>query len=218
MEVALSTSKRKFHKLLENISARKSQTNLSSLRDPANASTISVSTRIEPSSKRSRLSGSSFEDMSRPTSSTGVVRESTLATPSKQSFKSRPNSIRVVGTPKKDGDSQPRKTPHYNPWSQEHFLQRLETFADVKRWTVKPDTLDEVHWAKRGWICDAINTVACKGGCEKRVVVRIRPMRKDAEGNEIPHSEDYGVEVGMLSLCLCIIRRHSLITSSCGCR
>ena len=71
----------------------------------------------------------------------------------------------------------------------------MKTFADVKRWTTKPDAINEIEWAKRGWTCDTWNTVACKGGCEKRVAVKLRPKRKDASGKAIDMSEDLTADV-----------------------
>lgn len=91
--------------------------------------------------------------------------------------------------------STPRKAPNFQPFSQEQFLERLKTFADVKKWTIKPDAVGEVEWAKRGWVCDTWNTVACKGGCEQRVVVRLRPKRKDRDGKDIDMSEDLAVDI-----------------------
>lgn len=91
-------------------------------------------------------------------------------------------------------DKEARK-PNFLPYSQDAFLARLQTFADVKKWSSKPDAVSEVEWAKRGWSCEAWNTVACRGGCEKRVVVKLRPRRKGEDGVEIERSEDMGVEV-----------------------
>jgi hypothetical protein len=91
--------------------------------------------------------------------------------------------------------STPRKEPNFQPFSQEQFLRRLKTFADVKRWTNKPDAIDEVQWAKRGWVCDTWNTVACKGGCEQRVAIKLYPRRKDAEGNDMDLTENVDEDV-----------------------
>ena len=63
--------------------------------------------------------------------------------------------------------------PNFAPWSQETFLARLKTFSKVSDWYPKPEVIGEVHWAKRGWSCVDVNTVACKGGCERRVVVKL---------------------------------------------
>ena len=41
-----------------------------------------------------------------------------------------------------------------------------------------------------------VNTVACKGGCERRVVVGLREMAVDEEGLEVEGSEDFSGEIG----------------------
>lgn len=43
-------------------------------------------------------------------------------------------------------------------------------------WHPKPDSVNEVEWAKRGWSCVETNTVACKGGCGQRLVVNVDPI------------------------------------------
>ena len=78
--------------------------------------------------------------------------------------------------------------PNFAPWSHEQFLSRLATFASVSAWHLKPDGVGEVEWAKRGWVCatgGAANTVACKGGCEKRVQVVIEIADDEAESDEV---------------------------------
>jgi hypothetical protein len=107
----------------------------------------------------------------------------------------RAGTVRVVGKAVTPTASTPRKTPNFQPYSQEQFLSRMKTFADVKKWTTKPDAVNEIEWAKRGWSCDTWNTVACKGGCEKRVAVKLNPKRKDANGKPIEMSEDLAVDV-----------------------
>jgi hypothetical protein len=37
--------------------------------------------------------------------------------------------------------------------------------------------------------------VACKGGCEKRLAVKLRPKRKDADGKDIDMTEDLAEDV-----------------------
>lgn len=102
----------------------------------------------------------------------------------------RSGTMRLVGVQSQQTASTPRKAPNFQPYSQDMFLARLKTFADVKKWTTKPDAIGEVAWAKRGWSCDTWNTVACKGGCEKRVAVKLRPKRKAVDGRDIEMSED----------------------------
>jgi len=107
----------------------------------------------------------------------------------------RQGTVRVVGKASISKPSTPRQPANFQPYSQEQFLSRVKTFADVKKWTTKPDAINELEWARRGWSCDTWNTVACKGGCEKRVAVKLRPKRKDASGKAIEMSEDLSAEV-----------------------
>jgi hypothetical protein len=41
----------------------------------------------------------------------------------------------------------------------------------VSKWHPKPEAVNEVVWAKRGWSCVDVNTVACRGGCDRRIFV-----------------------------------------------
>lgn len=64
----------------------------------------------------------------------------------------------------------------------------------MSTWHPKPDPISEVEWAKRGWVCVDVNTVACRGGCEKRVVVSLETSKRqhtDAdEGDDVEDDED----------------------------
>ncbi|CAO2655656.1 Nn.00g044590.m01.CDS01 [Neocucurbitaria sp. VM-36] len=194
---ALATTKRKFHKLLDNLTASTSTTSLASTLQESNVSTTSLSQpgTPEPPNKRPRSSNLSMERERNISAGQERIRtlKEQLLTPRRE------GTIKVVG--KKQAPTTatttttPRKTPNFQPYSQEHFLGRLKTFADVKKWTTKPDSISEVEWAKRGWTCDTWNTVACKGGCEKRVAVKLRPRRKDPNGKDIEMSEDLAVDV-----------------------
>ncbi|KAF2860544.1 zf-C3HC-domain-containing protein [Piedraia hortae CBS 480.64] len=76
------------------------------------------------------------------------------------------------------------KTPQFAPWSQPSFLERLKTFSSVSMWHPKPEVIGEVEWAKRGWVCVDVNTVACKGGCEQRVVVKFSSPYEETESED----------------------------------
>jgi hypothetical protein len=194
---ALATTKRKFHKLVDNLTASTSTTSLASTLHHSNASDASLSQRPgdspEPLTKRPRSSEASMERQRQVSAGQERIRalKEQLLTPG------RKGTMRVVGTESTPSaaDSTPRKAPNFQPYSQEQFLDRLKSFADVKKWSTKPNAISEVEWAKRGWSCDTWNTVACKGGCEKRVAVKLRPKRKDANGREIETSEDLTLEV-----------------------
>ncbi|KAK4901702.1 hypothetical protein LTR27_001474 [Elasticomyces elasticus] len=89
----------------------------------------------------------------------------------------------VTKVPESNGETS-RKPPNYSPWSHEAFLARLKTYSSVSLWHPKPEAISEVEWARRGWVCVDVNTVACKGGCEKRVVVSLLFDKTDDNADE----------------------------------
>ncbi|KAI7155085.1 hypothetical protein KC349_g7215 [Hortaea werneckii] len=113
-----------------------------------NSSSTSIAT--EPAAKRPRRTLSTASAASRHTTATA----NNPATPGK------PNQS-------------PKPPPSFSPWSQDTFLARLRTFSRVSLWHPKPQSISEVKWAKRGWSCVDVNTVACKGCCGKRLVVSL---------------------------------------------
>ena len=209
---ALATTKRKFHKLLDNLTASTSNASLASTlyESSNNASTGSLprAGSPEPAAKRPRSSEASMERQRQVSAGQARIQalKDQLLTPK------RKGTIKPVGVQSQQTASTPHKAPNFQPYSQEMFLGRLKTFADVKKWTTKPDAISEVEWAKRGWSCDTWNTVACKGGCEKRVAVKLRPKRKAADGRDIEMSEDlsYDVEPSLIDRYkLLVIAGHS---------
>ncbi|KAF2001902.1 zf-C3HC-domain-containing protein [Amniculicola lignicola CBS 123094] len=200
---AIATTKRKLAKLLDGWSApaAASTTSLaSSIHDNASVTSLADPTTPEPPWKRSRLSdvGGNMDRTRNVSGDRIKALQDKLFTPQKDTDRLAGSGLRLVGStrsPVKTPAPTPRKAPNFAPASQEAFLGRIKTFADVKKWTSKPDAVNEVEWAKRGWICGGWNTVACKGGCEQRVVVRLRPKRKDANGKEIEMSEDMDGEI-----------------------
>ncbi|KAH7083022.1 C3HC zinc finger-like-domain-containing protein [Paraphoma chrysanthemicola] len=191
---ALATTKRKFHKLVDSIAASTSTTSLASTLQDSNASSTSLAhpSSPEPPNKRPRSSNASMEQNRSVSSSQARIQalKDQLLTPRRE------GTVRVVGKATTTSTSTtPRKPPNFQPYSKEQFLSRVKTFADVKKWTTKPDAISEIEWARRGWSCDTWNTVACKGGCEKRVAVKLRPKRKDASGKAIEMSEDLAADV-----------------------
>ncbi|PVI05081.1 zf-C3HC-domain-containing protein [Periconia macrospinosa] len=197
---ALATTKRKFDTLLDKLTASASTTSLATTLRESNASATSLTSppAPEPQTKRSRLSDV-LMDRSRQVSGSERIQalKDQLFTSQKEGGRlTVGTSVRAVGGNKSPATTTtPRKPANYQPYSQDQFLDRLKTFADVKKWTNKPDAIGEVEWAKQGWSCDTWNTVACKGGCEQRIAVKLRPKRKDASGKEMDMSEDLAVEI-----------------------
>lgn len=157
MSYALETKKRKFHRVLDSLS-KPSQTTDS----PAKPSTATnrENVRGNLSIKKVRLSNGDDSELA-------SVRNSGLKV-------TRPGS-RVSSTPS-------TSRPSFVPWDRERFLERLETFRRVDRWSPKPSGVNEVEWAKRGWICTDISRVTCVGGCGGSVVVKLPDELDELDG------------------------------------
>lgn len=104
----------------------------------------------------------------------------------------------------KNDDGAAKPPPNFSPWSHETFLARLKTFSSVSLWHPKPEAISEVEWAKRGWVCIDVNTVACRRGCEKRVVVSLDlskraslERRQDADDGDGDDGDDDDAESAM---------------------
>ncbi|KAK3998292.1 putative mRNA export factor rsm1 [Cladorrhinum sp. PSN332] len=72
--------------------------------------------------------------------------------------------------------------PKYCPGDRDQLLRRLATFQELTDWTPKPDRVNEVEWAKRGWVCQGKERVRCLL-CEAELVVKIN--KKEIDGREI---------------------------------
>lgn len=167
MPVALSTTKRKFYKILDTISNCSSES-LVSAHDKYNASTTTLPASSDPQAKKARLA--------RPTSaytspSTRVMATSTAAT--------RPSSMIQQRTSVTMPEE--RKVSNFTPWNRGRFLKRLKTYRLVERWGSKHERIGEVQWAKRGWSCVGKDRVRCVGGCEREVVIVLETSREEKE-------------------------------------
>ena len=173
MPEAIDTKRRRFTKALDNITGSNTSPNPS----------VSGSTT---SNKRPATATAAFDEARERASKR--LRHSTSST----SF------VRTSSKPKSDDSKVSKEPPNFAPWSHEAFLTRLKTFSSVSLWHPKPEVINEVEWAKRGWRCVVVNTVACKGGCEKRVVVSVDIPKKasrqqdedDAEASDEEESEE----------------------------
>ena len=175
--VAIATTKRKFYKALDTFTST-SQVSL------APSTTESVTT-----SKRPATAAAAFDEARERAKKR--LRHSI-------SSSSLPPTTIPAPTPTKKADGKPRDPPNFSPWSHEAFLARLKTFSSVSLWHPKPEAISEVEWAKRGWICVDLNTIACRGGCERRVVVSLStPRRSRAEEIEDASEEDEDEEAAL---------------------
>jgi hypothetical protein len=168
--MALATSKRKFYKLLDNLSSSK-------LPDQTLPSTP------DRPIKRNRM----LDARSRNDAGTGRPKTSVRAISS--TFGSTVAASRGRAASTTTGTRHPAA---YAPWSHDQFLERLKTFADVKTWSAKPDAVSEVVWAKRGWAVVGLDEVGCRS-CGKHLVVKLdeqdddhgtEPVTKESEDDK----------------------------------
>lgn len=165
MSYAVESKKRKFHRVLESISKPLISENAAKQPTSKPAPAAAARDRLpgDLSIKKVRLSGNDQSDFA-------SVRNSILKT-------SLP-SVRVSSTSSS-------KRPTFVPWDRERFLERLETFRRVDRWTTKPPPINEVQWAKRGWICTDVMRVSCVSGCGGSVVVKVPDEIDELDGYDV---------------------------------
>lgn len=171
---ALSTTKRKFHKILDSIS-NASSTSLAtkSTLDKYNASTTTLPAAIDPPAKKPRI----------------VRTVSAYVPPSTPILTSQSPNLRAAAATAKLSTStaamnEERKTPNFAPWDRGQFLERLKTYRHVDKWMGKPEEINEVQWAKRGWSCVGKERVGCVGGCGKEVVITLSSSREESRDTE----------------------------------
>ncbi|KAG5984823.1 hypothetical protein E4U55_003041 [Claviceps digitariae] len=72
------------------------------------------------------------------------------------------------------------RQPHarYCPGDRDELLKRLATFQEITDWTPKPDKINEIEWAKRGWICLGKEKVRCLL-CHKELIVKLDRNKED---------------------------------------
>lgn len=173
MAPALSTTKRKFHKILDSISNASSTSLASNNYEDKNASTTTLSTNLESPSKRVRVT--------RPISAvTNPVSSRTV--------------IQIANTRTTAIMDETGRLPNFAPWDRGQFLQRLQTFRQVDKWMGKPYKINEVKWAKRGWSCVGKERVGCVGGCGKEVVIKLEEDREERDREEDESAEEENQE------------------------
>ncbi|KAK5996595.1 hypothetical protein PT974_01932 [Cladobotryum mycophilum] len=91
-----------------------------------------------------------------------------------------------------------RKDPpaRYSPSDRDELLRRLATFQEITDWTPKPDRINEVEWAKRGWVCQGKERVRCLL-CHKELVVKLK--KEVANGKEVDESTASELEEALVN-------------------
>ncbi|KAI9747729.1 MAG: hypothetical protein M1835_001988, partial [Candelina submexicana] len=145
MAVALVSTKRKFHQVLDSL------TNV-------------PGTSIDPSGGAKRVATSSLPTWNEPPTKKARLarRNSTLVAPSSRTNAQPPTTSQLPHTAflAKTADNM-AELPNFAPTNRRQFIERLETFKDVTKWSEKPERINEVQWAKRGWTCVDKERVGC---------------------------------------------------------
>lgn len=159
MSYAVETKKRKFHRVLESLS--KPMTGDAATKSP-NLAASTARNRPAPDLSIKKVRLSSGEDLA--------------LTSRRDSF------LKITRPSSRDSSASTTLRPTFVPWDRERFLERLETFRRVDRWSPKPSPINEVQWAKRGWICTDLMRVTCVGGCGGSVVVKLPDEIDELDG------------------------------------
>lgn len=170
----LYSTKRKWDKLMNNnntvtvpklaATASRASTPTSSAVTTAPKARTAPSTPTDPKKHRANDAPLSARPSIRAVSPTDSVRSarSTVTTASTQRTESKSQSA-------------------YTPWDRDAFLERLGSFRFVDKWTAKPVAVNEVAWAKRGWICSNKNRVRCNT-CRIELLVQVESDDEQTEG------------------------------------
>nr|OQO22030.1 hypothetical protein B0A51_08440 [Rachicladosporium sp. CCFEE 5018] len=214
MHDSLTTTKRKFHKLLDTINASSNAFPIPEGNVSATAIPLTARQRLDAASerakKRPRTTGASTTSLTSTFSSDIGRRSHTPAA----SLPRRRLIPRNMESRKNDSKSDDRELPNFSPWSHEQFLARLKTFSKVSYWQPRPAAIGELKWAKQGWQCVDVNTVACKGGCERRVVVKLERAATGgangtADGRGDGKDDDAEDEADAEKLELALVQRYA---------
>lgn len=166
----MNATKRKFNALLNGI-GNKSTTSLSSKEvNNASQTDLTTATGADSHTKKRRISDSNSVSSQK----ISQIKSKLLARPSAMPHKKSASLAAAAH----DTD-----IPKYAPWDRTEFLKRLKSFSNITDWTPKPARVNEVEWAKRGWVCQKFERVRCSL-CNVEILVKLN--RKEVDGKEEP--------------------------------
>ncbi|KAI0851134.1 zf-C3HC-domain-containing protein [Daldinia vernicosa] len=87
------------------------------------------------------------------------------------------------------------EAPKYCPGDRNELIRRLGTFQELTEWTPKPDKVNEIEWAKRGWVCQGKERVSCTL-CHKELVVKMN--KREVDGKEVQIMVGSDIEEGLV--------------------
>jgi hypothetical protein len=201
----MNATKRKFNTLIQGIGTRSTPQTHDNLSDRLNtAEGDSLSLRLPSSDSAAVSIPQTSSDMATTTaaptaaplsaiSADFLAKRRRLGTLGSLAGKENPPSKMTItnitlkkwtpgGKEEKTSDSSSRsEPPKYCPSDRDQLVHRLGTFQELTQWTPKPDRVNEIEWAKRGWVCRGKETVQCTL-CHKELVVKMN--KKEVDGKE----------------------------------
>ncbi|KAJ5759328.1 hypothetical protein N7520_006484 [Penicillium odoratum] len=163
MSYAVESKKRKFHRVLESISKP-----------------LNLDNAPKPWTSTSTPATASAQD--RPLVNLSIKKVRLTSNDNSNPITIRNSLTKLSGSKSRTSSTSSSKRPTFVPWDRDVFLERLETFRRVDRWTSKPAPINEVQWAKRGWICTDTMRVSCVSGCGGSVVVKLPDEIDELDG------------------------------------
>ncbi|KAG4032622.1 hypothetical protein MFRU_006g00920 [Monilinia fructicola] len=169
----MNTTKRKFNALLNGLGSKKSDSSLSAGPHEVNKIPEKPQPDLDSNMKKPRISYSSST----------ANRLSSLTRASSAAVSELDNARRNL-SPVAKLSPVPISTedpPKWAPYDRTEFLRRLKSFSNLTDWTPKPTRVNEVEWAKRGWVCQKKERVRC---CFCNVEILVKLNKKEEDGRE----------------------------------
>ncbi|KAH7397867.1 C3HC zinc finger-like-domain-containing protein [Cadophora sp. MPI-SDFR-AT-0126] len=164
----MNATKRKFNALLNGIGNKSTTTLAAKEVNNGDQADLTTADNTDSQAKKRRIS-SSISIPSRISSSITRPRTMTTIVHKKSASVAHPTTS--------------TETPKYAPWDRAEFLKRLKSFSNLTDWTPKPARVNEVEWAKRGWVCQKSERVRC---CLCNVEILVKLNKKEVDGKEEP--------------------------------
>ncbi|KAK6846406.1 hypothetical protein PG987_001594 [Apiospora arundinis] len=181
----MNATKRKFNTLLQGLGGKPSPTSLPSeniddLDAPTMAGYTDLATATTSVLHRTPTAGSTAStDSTRAPLQQGPL---TLNEPG-ATIRTLVSNVTIRKSTSRAAEKKtPTEPPRYCPSDRSQLIKRLATFQELTEWTPKPDKVNEIEWAKRGWVCSGKETVRCSL-CHKELVVVT--SKRDSEGQDV---------------------------------
>ncbi|KXH65787.1 hypothetical protein CSAL01_03375 [Colletotrichum salicis] len=199
----MNATKRKFNALIQGMGRSSASTKSNDTTSLPSESPRPSTTSLQPSNTNSTNTNTTADTSAKPSMSIEEDillkrrRLQALTEKNAATINSSP-SIRATGAgasttfsnvslkkwvPRSANVTEVKHAPKFAPSDRNELLKRLASFQEITDWTPKPDAVNEVEWAKRGWVCQGKDRVRCTL-CNKELVVKLN--KREVDGKEVP--------------------------------